>query len=89
VTRAGRDQPARRTARLIKPLRERIRAGHPWIYDRALAALPREVAAGEVVTVVDDEGDVALALADPDSPIRARQNAAAATPSNTTTQVVS
>jgi len=72
VTRAGRDQPARRTVRLIKPLRERIRAGHPWIYDRALAALPREVAPGDVVTVVDDAGEVALALVDPDSPIRAR-----------------
>jgi 23S rRNA (cytosine1962-C5)-methyltransferase len=64
--------PPGRSVRLIKPLRDRIRAGHPWIYDRALAALPREVAAGEVITLIDDEGDVALALADPDSPIRAR-----------------
>jgi len=58
--------------RLTKPLRARIRAGHPWIYDRALAAPPRGVAAGDLVTIVDDEGPVATALADPGSPIRAR-----------------
>ena len=58
--------------RLTKPLRARIRAGHPWIYDRALAATPRDVAAGDVVTIVDDEGVVATAFADPGSPIRAR-----------------
>ena len=58
--------------RLAKPLRARIRAGHPWIYDRALAATPRGVAAGDVVVIVDDEGPVATAFADPGSPIRAR-----------------
>jgi 23S rRNA (cytosine1962-C5)-methyltransferase len=62
----------RPTVRLTKPLRDRIRAGHPWIYDRALAALPRGIAAGDVVTIADAEGDVAIAFADPGSPIRAR-----------------
>ena len=62
----------RPSVRLTKPLRERIRAGHPWIYDRALAALPPEIAAGDVVTLTDPEGEVAVAFADPDSPIRAR-----------------
>jgi len=57
--------------RLTKPLRARIRAGHPWIYDRALAP-PKGIAAGDLVTIVDDDGPVALALADPGSPIRAR-----------------
>ena len=57
--------------RLTKPLRTRIRAGHPWIYDRALEP-PRGLAAGDLVTIVDDDGPVAVALADPDSPIRAR-----------------
>jgi 23S rRNA (cytosine1962-C5)-methyltransferase len=57
---------------LIKPLRDRIRAGHPWIYDRALAPLPRDVTPGEVIAIADAEGEVALALADPESPIRAR-----------------
>jgi 23S rRNA (cytosine1962-C5)-methyltransferase len=57
---------------LHKPLRDRIRAGHPWIYDRALAALPRDVAAGDVVAIADAAGEIALAIADPESPIRAR-----------------
>jgi 23S rRNA (cytosine1962-C5)-methyltransferase len=57
--------------RLTKPLRERIRAGHPWIYDRALAPAG-QLATGDVVTLVDDAGPVATALADPSSPIRAR-----------------
>jgi len=69
---------ARRTVRLTKPLRARILAGHPWLYDRAIA-LPAEVAPGEVVTIIDDQGDVALALADPGSPIRARIVAAVGT----------
>jgi 23S rRNA (cytosine1962-C5)-methyltransferase len=60
------------TLRLTKPLRDRILAGHPWIYDRALAPLPRELVAGDVVTIADADGDVALAFADPGSPICAR-----------------
>jgi 23S rRNA (cytosine1962-C5)-methyltransferase len=58
--------------RLTKPLRARIRAGHPWVYDRALAAPPRTVSTGDIVTIVDDEGPIATAFADPGSPIRAR-----------------
>jgi len=63
---------ARPTVRLTKPLRDRIRAGHPWIYDRAIAALPRGVAAGEPIAIADAEGEIAVAFADPGSPIRAR-----------------
>jgi 23S rRNA (cytosine1962-C5)-methyltransferase len=63
---------ATRSVQLTKPLRERIRAGHPWIYDRALAQLPRDVVAGDVVAIVDGDGEVALAFVDPGSPIRAR-----------------
>ncbi|MBC7974448.1 MAG: hypothetical protein H7138_05635, partial [Myxococcales bacterium] len=62
----------RATLRLTKPLRDRIAAGHPWVYDRALAPIPAEVAAGDVVTIADGEGEIALAFADPSSPIRAR-----------------
>jgi 23S rRNA (cytosine1962-C5)-methyltransferase len=57
--------------RLVKPLRARVVAGHPWIYDRALAA-PAELAAGDVATIVDDDGPLAVAFVDPRSPIRAR-----------------
>lgn len=62
---------APRRWRLTKPLRARIRAGHPWIYDRALSP-PKGLGAGDIVTLVDDEGPVATALADPTSPLRAR-----------------
>lgn len=57
--------------RLVKPLRARIRAGHPWIYDRALAA-PGSLRAGDLATVVDENGPIATVFADPESPIRAR-----------------
>jgi 23S rRNA (cytosine1962-C5)-methyltransferase len=61
----------RRSWRLTKPLRDRIRDGHPWIYDRALAK-PLGLAPGDVVTIVDEEGPLVTAFADPASPIRAR-----------------
>lgn len=67
---------ARPRLALTKPLRARILAGHPWLYDRAVAALPASVAAGDLVTVHDAEGELALAFADPGSPIRARVLAA-------------
>jgi 23S rRNA (cytosine1962-C5)-methyltransferase len=57
---------------VVKPLRDRIAAGHPWVYDRALAGVPSGVVAGDVVTLVDETGPLATALADPSSPIRAR-----------------
>jgi 23S rRNA (cytosine1962-C5)-methyltransferase len=59
-------------ARLGKPLRAAIRAGHPWIYDRALPALPAGARAGDVVAIWDDDGPVCAAMVDPASPIRAR-----------------
>jgi 23S rRNA (cytosine1962-C5)-methyltransferase len=62
---------ARPVWRLTKPLRARIRAGHPWIYDRALAA-PGALVAGELPSVVDENGPIATVFADPTSPIRAR-----------------
>jgi 23S rRNA (cytosine1962-C5)-methyltransferase len=61
----------RPTLRVTKPLRDRIRAGHPWVYDRALAPT-KALAAGDVVTLVDDMGPLATAVVDPTSPLRAR-----------------
>jgi 23S rRNA (cytosine1962-C5)-methyltransferase len=61
----------RRALRLTKPLRERVRAGHPWLYDRALAPA-RGLVAGELVQIVDERGPLCCAFVDPDSPIRAR-----------------
>ena len=60
------------TWRLTKPLRARIRAGHPWIYDRAIAPPPKALVAGSLATVVDEDGPIATVFADPTSPIRAR-----------------
>jgi len=57
--------------RLTKPLRAAIRAGHPWIYDRALAP-PKGLVAGDLATIFDDDGPIATVLADPTSPLRAR-----------------
>ena len=57
--------------RVTKPLRDRVGAGHPWIYDRALGP-PGDVRSGELVTLVDERGPLATALADPASPLRAR-----------------
>ena len=59
------------TLRLGKPLRARIAAGHPWIFDRAVASMPR-VEPGALVRVTDEQGPIAVAFADPASPIRAR-----------------
>ncbi|HEX5060019.1 MAG TPA: class I SAM-dependent rRNA methyltransferase [Kofleriaceae bacterium] len=61
----------RATLRLTKPLRDAIRAGHPWVYDRAVAPA-KSLAVGDVVTLVDDKGPIATAIVDPTSPIRAR-----------------
>jgi 23S rRNA (cytosine1962-C5)-methyltransferase len=58
--------------RLGKPLRAAIRAGHPWVYDRALGPAPRGVVAGDVVELADADGPIATAIADPGSPLRAR-----------------
>ena len=57
--------------RVLKPLRDSVRAGHPWIYDRALAP-PNQINTGDVVTLVDEQGPLCTALADPTSPLRAR-----------------
>ena len=61
----------RATLRLTKPLRDRISAGHPWVYDRAVAPV-KAVAPGALVTLVDERGPLATAFVDPGSPIRAR-----------------
>ena len=63
---------ARARLALVKPLRGRIRAGHPWVYDRAVGRSPREAVAGDVIAVVDESGPLATAFIDPESPIRAR-----------------
>lgn len=57
---------------LAKDLRQRIQEGHPWIYDRALARLPPDLAAGALVRVVHGGQPVAVGFLDPGSPIAVR-----------------
>ncbi|HWM86648.1 MAG TPA: class I SAM-dependent rRNA methyltransferase [Kofleriaceae bacterium] len=52
-------------------LRRTITAGHPWVYDRALAGAAR-MRAGELVRLRDRRGLLAVGFADPASPIRVR-----------------
>lgn len=65
-------RPARPSLRLTKPLGEAVAQGHPWIFDRALPAASARLSPGELVRIDDECGFVALAFADPSSPIRAR-----------------
>ena len=56
---------------LVKDLRRSLLAGHPWIYDRALA--PAALAPGQLVRVRERRGHpLAVGYADPRSPIRVR-----------------
>jgi 23S rRNA (cytosine1962-C5)-methyltransferase len=57
---------------LQKNLRDSIKAGHPWVYDRALPARSRDLAPGQLVRLADRHGPLATGFADPGSPIRVR-----------------
>ena len=62
---------------LVKDLRERIRLGHPWIYERALARARADIAPGALVIVTHGGDDIAIGFADPGSPIAVRVLASA------------
>ena len=57
--------------RLLRPLRESLQLGHPWVYRQALQS-PPELPSGTVVEVVDREGFVARGLYDRSSPLAIR-----------------
>lgn len=57
---------------LSKDLSDSIRAGHPWIFDRALRAMPSAVRAGDEVEIEAQGRRVAVGFADPGSPIAVR-----------------
>ncbi|WP_428268264.1 class I SAM-dependent rRNA methyltransferase [Haliangium sp.] len=57
---------------LAKDLQQSIRAGHPWIYDRALAPSQRRLDPGALVRVAHRGQIVAVGFVDPASPIRVR-----------------
>jgi len=57
---------------LVKPLEERIRSGHPWLFDEAVAAA-QPLPAGTVVDILGPSGAfLARGVWDPASPIRVR-----------------
>lgn len=57
--------------RLLRPLRQAIRHGHPWLYRSAVAPAPA-LPAGAVVRIVDRDGFVAWGVWDPEHPIAVR-----------------
>ena len=62
---------ARLAVRTTPDARRRIRAGHPWVYDRSIRSVDREGAPGDLAVVFGDEREfVAIGLWDPASTIR-------------------
>ncbi|HUH04970.1 MAG TPA: hypothetical protein VML75_23395, partial [Kofleriaceae bacterium] len=57
---------------LSKDLSDSIRAGHPWIFDRALRGMPGNVRAGDEVDIEGQGRRLAVGFADPGSPIAVR-----------------
>jgi 23S rRNA (cytosine1962-C5)-methyltransferase len=57
---------------LRKDLARHLRAGHPWVFRRAIEAAPRGLEAGAVVDVVEDGRFVARGYFDPHSAISVR-----------------
>jgi 23S rRNA (cytosine1962-C5)-methyltransferase len=57
---------------LRKDLARHLRAGHPWVFRRAIEAAPRGLEAGAVVDVVEDGRFVARGYLDPHSAISVR-----------------
>ena len=57
---------------LQKDLARHLRAGHPWVFRKALERPPKELAAGAIVDVVEGERFVARGYYDPHSAISVR-----------------
>ena len=57
---------------LTKDLARHLRAGHPWVYKRALEKPPAGLAAGDIVDIVERGKFVARGYYDPLSPIAVR-----------------
>jgi 23S rRNA (cytosine1962-C5)-methyltransferase len=58
--------------RLQKDLARHLRAGHPWVFRKAVERAPRDLAAGAVVDVTDEGRFVARGYYDPRSAITVR-----------------
>ncbi|HEY6099149.1 MAG TPA: class I SAM-dependent rRNA methyltransferase, partial [Anaeromyxobacter sp.] len=58
--------------RLQKDLARHLRAGHPWVFRKAIEKAPKGLAAGAIVDVTDDGRFVARGYLDPHSAITVR-----------------
>jgi 23S rRNA (cytosine1962-C5)-methyltransferase len=58
--------------RLQKDLARHLRAGHPWVFRKAIEKAPKGLAAGTIVDVTDDGRFVARGYLDPHSAITVR-----------------
>ncbi|HEY6003259.1 MAG TPA: class I SAM-dependent rRNA methyltransferase [Anaeromyxobacter sp.] len=58
--------------RLQKDLARHLRAGHPWVFRKAIEKAPKGLAAGAIVDVTDEERFVARGYFDPHSAISVR-----------------
>ena len=57
--------------RLTPDALRRVRAGHPWVYDKSIVSVSHEGAPGDLAVVFDDDRRFAgIGLWDPTSPIR-------------------
>jgi 23S rRNA (cytosine1962-C5)-methyltransferase len=57
---------------LQKDLGRHLRAGHPWVFRKALAEIPKTLPAGTIVDLVEHGSFVARGYLDPHSPIAVR-----------------
>ncbi len=63
----------RLAVRVTRDAERRIRAGHPWVFDRSIESVSHEGQAGDLAVIFDHQRDfLAIGLWDPDSPIRVR-----------------
>ena len=64
--------PVEARLQLQKDLARHLRAGHPWVFRKAIDRAPRGLPAGAVVDVVEGERFVARGYYDPHSAIAVR-----------------
>src|SRR5512140_4033782 len=58
--------------KLQKDLARHLRAGHPWVFRKAIERAPKDLAAGAIVDVTDGDRFVARGYYDPRSAITVR-----------------
>ena len=71
LSRLPRPSTTRLAVRVTPDALRRIRAGHPWVYDRSIESVKGDGAAGDLAVVFDPERRfAAIGLYDPQSVIR-------------------